>query len=293
MNFIDADAGQYSGDGRIGPPGPRKLLDFGLAKETPSSLASRDGKEVDATRTITTTDPGTIVGTIAYMNPEQARGEAVDARSDQFSFGLILYEMAAGKRAFQRASAAETMTAIIREDAEPLPASGRGGSWRPLTVPGRIVPRPWRGRAPAAGDLVSFGIYPPEKAVFSNQLNTTVNAPQFALSPDGRTIVFAAVTGGDKPLLWRRSLGEVTAQPLAGTDNAQDPFWSADSRWIGFDAEGTLKRISATGGSVQVVCRTVDFRGGTWGPDDTILFATMRPHTPRCRPGGSPVPASI
>ena len=70
------------------------------------------------------TDPGTTVGTIAYMSPEQARGQAdLTQQSDQFSLGLVLYELAAGKRAFQRASAAEIMTAIIREDAEALPAS--------------------------------------------------------------------------------------------------------------------------------------------------------------------------
>src|ERR1035441_2455226 len=69
------------------------------------------------------TDPGTVMGTVAYMSPEQARGENVDARSDQFSFGLIVYELAAGKRAFVRPSAAETMAAIIRDEAEPLPAT--------------------------------------------------------------------------------------------------------------------------------------------------------------------------
>jgi eukaryotic-like serine/threonine-protein kinase len=83
----------------------------------------------DATRTIdpgerVLTEPGTTVGTVAYMSPEQARGQTnLTAQSDQFSFGLVLYELAAGKRAFRRGSKAETMAAIIREDADALPAT--------------------------------------------------------------------------------------------------------------------------------------------------------------------------
>ena len=100
-----------------GHPGRVKILDFGLAKQTGPAPAS------EATRTVTTTNPGTVLGTVAYMSPEQARGRELDARSDQFSFGLILYEMAAGKRAFARETSAETMAAIIRDEPEPLPAS--------------------------------------------------------------------------------------------------------------------------------------------------------------------------
>ena len=103
-----------------------KILDFGLAKTAHGELAAAaSSNEVDATRTVSTslTDPGSTVGTIAYMSPEQARGQThLTPQSDQFSLGLVLYELAAGKRAFQRGSAAEIMTAIIREDAEPLPA---------------------------------------------------------------------------------------------------------------------------------------------------------------------------
>jgi eukaryotic-like serine/threonine-protein kinase len=98
-------------DGRV------KILDFGLAKHEPHAGANDD------TRTLGITQGGTVVGTVAYMSPEQARAQELGAQSDQFSFGLIVYELASGKRAFDRASAAETMTAIIREDAEPLPAS--------------------------------------------------------------------------------------------------------------------------------------------------------------------------
>ncbi len=105
-------------DGRV------KILDFGLAK-----AAHREIGVDDATRTIdpadrVLTDPGTTVGTVAYMSPEQARGQTnLTAQSDQFSLGLVLYELAAGKRAFRRDTRAETMTAIIREDAEPLPGN--------------------------------------------------------------------------------------------------------------------------------------------------------------------------
>src|SRR5579864_8299346 len=98
-----------------------KILDFGLAKAAHTEIAADD-----ATRTfaVNITDPGTAIGTIAYMSPEQARGEVnLTPQSDQFSLGLVLYELASGKKAFQRGSAAEIMTAIIREDAEPLPAS--------------------------------------------------------------------------------------------------------------------------------------------------------------------------
>ena len=102
-------------DGRV------KILDFGLAKAAHEETAPED-----ATRTVAVnlTNPGTTVGTIAYMSPEQARGEVnLTAQSDQFSLGLVLYELATGNKAFPRGSAAETMTAIIREDAEPLPTS--------------------------------------------------------------------------------------------------------------------------------------------------------------------------
>jgi serine/threonine protein kinase len=99
-------------------PGRVKIRDFGLAKSAASL------PQWEATRTIAAvTNPGTVMGTVSYMSPEQARGEEVDSRSDQFSFGLIVYELAARKRAFARPSAAETLAAIIRDEAEPLPTS--------------------------------------------------------------------------------------------------------------------------------------------------------------------------
>src|SRR4030095_12623213 len=70
--------------------------------------------------------PGMVMGTVGYMSPEQATGKAVDYRSDQFSFGSILYEMATGRRAFQRASAPQTLTVIIQDEPEPIAALNPG-----------------------------------------------------------------------------------------------------------------------------------------------------------------------
>jgi serine/threonine protein kinase len=94
-----------------------KILDFGLAKLTSTMSGSDEGSNLP---TMTGTTPGVVVGTVGYMSPEQASGQPVDLRSDQFSFGSILYEMATGKRAFQRKTAIDTLAAILNEDPEPI-----------------------------------------------------------------------------------------------------------------------------------------------------------------------------
>ena len=121
-------------------PGRVKILDFGLVKQAASNS--------DATETTAAlTNPGTVLGTVAYMSPEQARGQDVDARSDQFSFGLLVHELAAGKRTFARPTAAETMAAIIRDEAEPLSPSvpARSAGWSSAvsrkTLPTATTPR--------------------------------------------------------------------------------------------------------------------------------------------------------
>jgi len=96
-----------------------KILDFGLAKRTPSPDA--ETMELDENRT----GPGTVLGTVGYMSPEQVRGEEADGRSDLFSFGSVLYEMLSGKRAFRGDSAVETMSAILKEEPPELAATGR------------------------------------------------------------------------------------------------------------------------------------------------------------------------
>ncbi len=105
-----------SGDGFV------KILDFGLAKVTAPS-GERPG--IHSTTTTSVTDSGLIVGTVGYMSPEQVGGEPLDFKSDQFSFGLILYEMVTGKHPFPRITAAETMVAILREQAGPIGVQNR------------------------------------------------------------------------------------------------------------------------------------------------------------------------
>src|SRR6516164_7132149 len=95
-----------------------KILDFGLAKLT--ETGPTQDQSALPTAIAAPTEPGTVMGTVGYMSPEQASGQPLDFRSDQFSLGAILYEMAAGRRAFQRTTGAETLVAIIREEPEPL-----------------------------------------------------------------------------------------------------------------------------------------------------------------------------
>ena len=97
-----------------------KILDFGLAKAPQAATAAAGTLE---TVGITGTTPGMVMGTVGYMSPEQVRGERVDHRTDIFSFGAVLYEMVSGKRAFQRGSAVETMSAILKEDPPELSES--------------------------------------------------------------------------------------------------------------------------------------------------------------------------
>jgi hypothetical protein len=101
-----------------------KLLDFGLAKQTSPGNGS-DSRLQTAERH---TEPGTVMGTVRYMSPEQVRGEPVDHRSDIFSFGAVLYEMLTGRQAFERETAAESMTAILKEDLPEIAATGSGPS---------------------------------------------------------------------------------------------------------------------------------------------------------------------
>jgi Tol biopolymer transport system component len=309
-----------------------KILDFGLAK------LSSDAETLAAlqTRTNEGTTPGSVMGTAGYMSPEQASGGTADARSDQFSFGLVLYEMLAGQRAFARATAVETLSAIIRENplpveqinpSIPLPVrwvldrclakrpADRYGSTRDLArdlasardhlseltgsgrtaVSGampaaRIVTRPvvawlvaasfaaaalalWFRPTPNVADphrSVRFTIMPPANVQFTSSIGMS----PFALSPDGRHLVFGGIEQGQRPRLWIHSLDSVAARPIAGTDGAYGAFWSPDSLAVGFFAQDKLKRVSISGGDAAVICEAPrGGGGGTWSRDGIIVFA--------------------
>jgi eukaryotic-like serine/threonine-protein kinase len=110
--------------------------------------------------------------------------------------------------------------------------------------------------------VVKLALLPPDGAQFGN----------YAVSPDGTRVVFAALSGGVTQL-WTRSLDALTAQPLAGTTDPHDPVWSPDGQWIAFFADAKLKRIAASGGSVQTICDAPDGRGASWNDSGVIVFA--------------------
>ncbi|HLE81646.1 MAG TPA: hypothetical protein VJA25_10170, partial [Dehalococcoidia bacterium] len=100
------------------------------------------------------------------------------------------------------------------------------------------------------------------------------NTHTFAVSPDGYHLVYLASGGDRRPQLYLRSMDSLEARPLAGTEGAQNPFFSPDSQWVGFYGAGQLKKVSTQGGAPITICDAPSFAGGaSWGPDDTIIFA--------------------
>jgi serine/threonine protein kinase len=310
-------------DGRV------KILDFGLAKLQPSGqfgsavLTQRAG-----------TEPGTVMGTVEYMSPEQVRGQEADHRADIFAFGVILYEMLGGQRPFIGESAVEVMNAILKEDATELretkwkvspalekivwrclekkpehrfqsasdlsfalealstPPGSRGTAGADLaTSPIAPVGGGWRERiwmiatgvfaliAVAALVMVYFNrsstnshavrlsFIPPENLAFDNGTFDNV-----IVSPDGQKLAFTGRSADGKRQLWVRGLDAAEAQAVPGTDDPVQPFWSPDSRSLGFFGQGKLKRVDLAGGRPLTLCNAIRFNGGSWNHDGVIIF---------------------
>jgi Tol biopolymer transport system component/predicted Ser/Thr protein kinase len=124
-------------------------------------------------------------------------------------------------------------------------------------------------RAAAQTRTVRASVMPPPKSSF----RFFGLSGAMALSPDGRFLAYVASIPEGKRILWVRPLGSVTEQALSGTEDATFPFWSPDSRYIGFFANDRLKKIAVAGGPALTICPAVDGRGGTWSRDGSILFA--------------------
>jgi serine/threonine protein kinase len=319
---------------KIQSNGTLKVLDFGLAK-MPEQTASSESVENSPTLATQGTCAGQILGTAPYLSPEQARGNAVDRRSDIWAFGCVLYEMITGEPAFKGGTISDIIAAVLTKepDLSKLPAQVRTvigkclrkdlrmrwqaiGDVRialeedasPVTERVRhswFKPVAWIGAAGvvsalvflvgthrnqhSAAELMRVSINPPESTVFSGVPNATCPAPQIVISSDGRTIVFGAVSPEGQLALWTRSLNDLTAHRLPGTENAEDPCWSPDSRWIAFVVEGKLKKTPASGGPVQTIVSVGSSRGISWGKDDTILFTSAESGVARVASSGGPV----
>ena len=125
---------------------------------------------------------------------------------------------------------------------------------------------------PAAAEPIQFTIPAPENTQFGGPVsNGSGGAAQVSISPDGRQVVFVAATQNTFTL-WIRSLGTVTPRSIAGTEGAAFPFWSPDSRFIGFFADGKLKKVQMSGGPPTILCEALSGRGGTWNGNNVIVF---------------------
>ncbi|HEY3172568.1 MAG TPA: protein kinase [Thermoanaerobaculia bacterium] len=312
-------------DGRV------KILDFGLAKLTQPDKA---GPQTNLPTETAGTEPGVVLGTLGYMSPEQVRGRPADARSDIFAFGAILYEMLSGKRAFHRDTAADTMSAILREEPEDLSTTNR----QVPPVLDRIIRHclekdpearfhsahdlAFQLQFPAAGEVSGIAAVPSPKrrmpmallaigaivlvlaaALAALVLRRPANAPAarpvrfsvpippgttyapaeisrgVSISPDGTRLVIQAFSKGQRHL-FVRPLDSENFTELEGTAGASTHFWSPDSRFIAFFADGKLKKVPAAGGPAVDLCPAIYDWVGTWGRDGTILLAEIPPGVP-------------
>jgi serine/threonine protein kinase len=146
---------------------------------------------------------------------------------------------------------------------------------------------------PSESRTVRSLIRPPENSTFARTSGGT-SGGHFALAPDGKNVAFAATDSAGVTRLWVRSLNSLQCAPLAGTDEASYPFWSPDSRFIGFFSGGKLRRIDASGGAVSTLCEAPSGRGATWGAEDMILFSpsSSEPLSRIPAAGGTPSPVT-
>jgi eukaryotic-like serine/threonine-protein kinase len=320
----------------ITPEGAAKILDFGLAK---AYAGETTGVDIANSPTITArmTEPGVILGTAAYMSPEQARGRSVDKRSDIWAFGCILYECLTGKRAFQGETVSDTMALILKGEPDwaALPpdtplniatllrrclqknpgnrlhdiADARIEIEAPAAPPAetapvrRLLPLPWLVGGAAVMLLTSVLVdrlifRPSPSGPSAPTITSTIKVEPghwldgmrraqdrewpsrraMAIAPDGGFLVYSAIEENPGPQarsrLYLRRMNQSTASPIAGTEGGINPFLSPDGRWVGFWADGKLKKVLVEGGVAATLCDLPLCYGASWGPDDRIAFSS-------------------
>jgi len=310
---------------KVTPEGKVKVLDFGLAKAYAGQQADLNLSN-SPTLSDAATQQGVILGTAAYMSPEQARGKPVDKRADIWAFGCVLFEMLTGRAAFSGKDVTDILAAVIRSEPEwkSLPANLHGrlrevlerclekeakdryhdiadvrvDIQKVLTDPNGVFvqpfataePRkklrtvfPWIAAAIAlAALIVAVAVWRLKPSEPRQVMRFTYELPEgqqfgdptgllLAVSPDGSKFVYGTEEG-----LYLRSVDEMDARLLPGTEGQyQQPFFSPDSKWIGFfsSADNKLKKIATSGGAPVTLADASDTSGPfAWNADDTIVY---------------------
>lgn len=293
----------------ITPDSRVKVLDFGLAKfgNTPTAIS-----EDSPTISMAMTQAGMILGTAAYMSPEQARGKEVDSRADIWAFGVVFYEILTGQRLFKGEDLTDTLASVVKEhpnlDAVPMQVRRlldaclqkdpkkrlqsigdiRHLIEAPRADPAAVAPPPpkpsllWPVVAgvaivgAAALAFLHFRETASEQAVMhvSLPIPGNVGAGFLSLSPDGRHVL-SADSSSSATAFSVRNLDAAEWTPIESARGARTPFWSPDGRFIAFFAEGKLKTVSASGGPAKELCGETGLgEGGAWRNDGAILFGS-------------------
>ena len=307
------------GNIKISPDGIVKVLDFGLAKvrETDKAVSNLSNSPTLMTAA---SAPGMIIGTAAYMSPEQAKGQETNRTTDVWAFGCVLYEMMTGRPAFDGETVSEVFAGILKGDPDwsRLPADTPENIRRLLrrcfrkerrlrlqhigdarveieepqnpSAP-QAVPR-WRERLAwitalvvVAGFAVGMGIRELRMVSPGAEMRLEISTPATA---DSASIAISpdgqkivfVATSEGQSKLWVRPLDSVSGRALAGTDGASLPFWSPDSESVGFFAEGKLKRVDIGRGTVQILTDAPSGRGGAWNREGTIIFTPNGTQSP-------------
>jgi Tol biopolymer transport system component len=278
---------------KITPDGTVKVLDFGLARALAEEPALTANPTISPTLSMRATQAGTILGTAAYMAPEQAKGKTADRRADIWAFGVILLETLTGHAVFSGDSLAEVLASSIK-DAAPLDRLPAGTPPAVRHLIARCLEKDPRQRIQAIGEarialsspLEETATAVPSRASklpwyvaaalllalaalsFRHFREQTHDAPivRFQVSaPDGSQLGASMSLSPDGRRLafrardeagyriWVRALDSLDAHPLAGTEGAIWMFWSPDSRYLAFASRGALKKVEATGGPIQTV----------------------------------------